>query len=405
VRDPRTCVGIDSKTERETMRIHDMRVAGIAASLAAAIALTWADAAQAVDWKISGHINRMVRFADDGDKSDIQHLDNSNSQTRIRIKGLEGYGDTGWGFKWETGITSNLSEFASLEQSTSDSQSEFMTRLAYIWYYAPWGKASMGQGYGAAWKTGQRDLSGTYDAQANDSRLWGSINFHDMVGTSSNTAGGLFRGIGYGGEREDRVRYDSPSFGGFKLSASWGNDDEQEYAVKYRAVSRDTSGREWDPEGPVSSLLGAAQMDLALGYTRNTDDTPVGSGGMGDSKSKIATSGSVLWNNGLNLTLAWGQQDPLNATDPTNHAWYSKVGYRTGKNAFSVNYGESVGVPDLDFGGFKLNGRQWGFAYARDMDPYTVYAGAEQVDLERKVPGQPDPDSMRSVVAGVRVDF
>ena len=49
--------------------------------LAAAVAGALAPmAAQAVDISVSGQVNRMIRYADDGHDSDVQHLDHGGAQ-------------------------------------------------------------------------------------------------------------------------------------------------------------------------------------------------------------------------------------------------------------------------------------------------------------------------------------
>ena len=59
-------------------------------------ALTIPMAAQAIEFSTSGHVNRMVRFADDGIASDVQHVDSDSSRSRIRWKGSQ---DIGGGFE------------------------------------------------------------------------------------------------------------------------------------------------------------------------------------------------------------------------------------------------------------------------------------------------------------------
>ena len=73
-------------------------------------------ASQAIEHAISGHVNRLVRFADDGKASEVQHLDNSSSQTRIRWRGT---GDIGRGMRAgiyvETAVASSQSSRAPIK--------------------------------------------------------------------------------------------------------------------------------------------------------------------------------------------------------------------------------------------------------------------------------------------------
>ena len=45
--------------------------------------------AQAVEVKLSGQINRAIMWADNGNESEILHVDNDNSSTRFRLVGAE----------------------------------------------------------------------------------------------------------------------------------------------------------------------------------------------------------------------------------------------------------------------------------------------------------------------------
>jgi predicted porin len=50
-------------------------------------------AAQAVDFKISGHINRAVLWADNGNDNDTFFVDNENSNSRWRFTGSNDFGE------------------------------------------------------------------------------------------------------------------------------------------------------------------------------------------------------------------------------------------------------------------------------------------------------------------------
>ncbi|MGD1972045.1 MAG: hypothetical protein PVF24_10555, partial [Desulfobacterales bacterium] len=57
-------------------------------------------AAQAVDFKISGQINRAVLWGDNGNDDDVKFVDNDNSSTRFRFTGGNDFDDN-----WRVGIT------------------------------------------------------------------------------------------------------------------------------------------------------------------------------------------------------------------------------------------------------------------------------------------------------------
>ena len=78
----------------------------LAASIAAAIAPM---TAQAVDVSVSGHVNRMIRYVDDGQDSDIQHLDHAGAGISRWRMSAEGELDNGLmaGAYIESGFGSN----------------------------------------------------------------------------------------------------------------------------------------------------------------------------------------------------------------------------------------------------------------------------------------------------------
>lgn len=163
--------------------------AAIAASLAAPMA------AQAVDFTISGHVNRGIFITDTDDGSEVTVSDNGSSGTRIRATG-SGKLDTGHtaGIQLEYGAGSSLS-----------------VRHANVWFSGDFGKVALGQGSEASDSGVYSDKSGVF-----------GIGQGQDFGESS--LGDYFPSLD-GGTRTEVIRYDTPALGPVGISVSAGNGD------------------------------------------------------------------------------------------------------------------------------------------------------------------------------------
>jgi predicted porin len=124
------------------------------------------------------------------------------------------------------------------------------------------------------------------------------------------------------------VRYDSPSFGGFSVSASWGEDDM------------------WDVAGRYSGEFSGVKVAVAAAYNEVTDEAFNGSAGpngigqyfqVGAYGEHVASGLWILGNYG-NLDSDNGAGVNIGSSD----TWYIKAGLRSRFNALghTVFYGE-----------------------------------------------------------------
>ena len=174
--------------------------------------------------KVYGQVNRMLLNVDDGRDNRLFHADNDMSSTRV---GFKGKAETGGG--WSAGTTvemqveSNSSSKVTLDQEDNhggvDDEVTFTERKLEVWFKnRQLGKISFGQGSTASDGTIEEDLSGTgVITGAGIAATGGDVQF---VGaglerdTSDRRVDKIFDNMdGLG--REDRLRYDSPTFGGF----------------------------------------------------------------------------------------------------------------------------------------------------------------------------------------------
>ncbi|MEJ2223076.1 MAG: porin, partial [Desulfobacterales bacterium] len=131
-------------------------------------------AAQALDFKVSGQVNRAVLWGDNGNDDDVKFVDNENSSTRFRFTGSNEF-DENWkvGFKWENQMESNSSiddddndgnGFGDLDIGENGDLGDvtFTERHMDIYVeHSKFGKLSLGQGDTASNGTSEVDLSGT----------------------------------------------------------------------------------------------------------------------------------------------------------------------------------------------------------------------------------------------------
>jgi hypothetical protein len=286
----------------------------IAAALAAAAASAQA---QGLEVKLSGQVNRGVMWADDGVQSDTFHVDNDNSSTRFRFQGT---GEVSPGLK--AGLIfeveyqsspSNLITFADRDGASPTLDERYMD----LFFEGRYGKLSMGQGDGAANGGVEVDLSGTSVAHYADiSATGGAFAFRTAAGGTGPTMGSVLSQQDFE-SRYDRLRYDTPLFGGARLAVSTGAKDSrdvQEAALWYSA--------DFARAGKLAAALGWSQEDPTI--VGGIEDETIG--------------GSVSWlaPGGFNLTYGHTQRD-VSATREGKFDYF-KVGYKTGKHAIAADY-------------------------------------------------------------------
>ena len=219
----------------------------LAVAIASAVAVPMA--AQAIEYKISGHVNRMIRFADDGAGSDVQHVDNEASRTRFRFTGSEDIGNgLKAGINIETSVASNDSTNLPLKSGDAGDVA-FDIRHSALFFSGNWGKVTLGHTSDAADGASFADLSNTWLVNEYSSyELGGSIAFRTGAdGTLTDTLGGSFNS--FDGGRRDVIRYDSPALGPVTMAVSIANNSR------------------WSVGAFASTSLGGGELSAAAGYT------------------------------------------------------------------------------------------------------------------------------------------
>ena len=304
-----------------------IRLGFVVLTMAAAL-LMFLSPAQAVDFKISGQVNRAILYGDNGNSDDVKFVDNDNSSTRIRFVGSNDF-DGGWnaGINIEVQMESNSSSDTQIDigQNGDFGGTSFTERkLEFTIGHEKFGTIYMGQGDTASNSTSEIDLSGTdVVAYSSIADMAGGFNFRtddDVIVASIGSVFSNFDGL----SRRDRIRYDTPKFGPVYFSTSYMN------------------GQSWDVAGRFAyEWTGLGKLAAAAHYT--------GAETQRDPYAQYSASASFLLDMGLNFTAAYGLRDFDNAPG-RDDAWsaYGKIGYKMGKWAFSLDYTYSESVDTND---------------------------------------------------------
>ncbi len=334
-----------------------------------------------VQLKISGQVNRALNVVNDGETTELFNVDNDNSSSRVRFQGRAGVtDDLQLGTNFEVQFESNSTADVSQEDEQGQGPNNFTERKIELFVRSKtYGKVSLGQGDTASNGTSEQDLSKTgVIAYSGVTDMAGGIEFVDDDGNLTGISiGDVFSNLD-GLSRDDRVRYDTPTFAGFTLGTSWGADDAFDVALRY------------------ANEFGGIRVAAAVAYADPEDS--------GDLDERINGSASVLHTpTGLNLTFAAGQDD-LDVGDNDPVFYYVKLGwianfFNIGPTAFAIDYGysEEIALEDDEAQTYGLFAVQhlsdWGAE---------LYTGVRNYDLDTDVT---DTDDVFVWMTGARFKF
>ena len=360
------------------------RIAVLSAAVAAAFAAPSVYAqGQGLEVRLSGQVNRAIMNVDDGQKSNAFFVDNSISSTRFRISatapvmpGLRA------GAIFETEFQSNPSGDVNFD--TQDIAAEFNERHMDLFFEGGWGKVSLGQGDGAANGAMEVDLSGTSVAHWSGANSIGGA-FEFKTGAGANTGVSITDSITNQDfeSRYDRVRYDTPAFGGFRVAASWGTKDNGRDA---RELALWYSG-EMGGLGRLAGALGWSNQQANVAIPGAIEDEVVG--------------GSISWlhGSGFNVTFGHSQRDVSATLD--GKFTYAKVGYKFGRHAVALDWGKGEEISTTI--GADGEGDMIGVGYVWNPVAWAeVYAAYKRHGLDQ--PGV-DADDINIFMIGSRIRF
>ncbi|MFV0444767.1 MAG: porin, partial [Planctomycetaceae bacterium] len=186
-----------------------------------------------VSLTISGQVNELVYWWDNGDESNVYQGTSGFSSSRFRFKG-----DANINSDWSAGYMIEIEvKSAQVNRNTADnddgpdSGNRIDLRHSY-WYLKSkrLGKLSIGHtSFAADDILSSTGLGGTASASQG--------NFDGSPGMGLNFGGTIINNVDvfdvWDVDRGNVIRYDSPSIVGFVLSAAWGEDDRWDVALRY----------------------------------------------------------------------------------------------------------------------------------------------------------------------------
>jgi predicted porin len=362
-----------------------------------------------VSLQIYGQVNKALLFFDTDFDSDAYVVDNDASGTRVGFKGSASM-RPGWtaGYTIELDIQDAASnvvddgaviglnddgEYANVSV-WDDPADQILIRHSFVYIESErMGRFSIGQqsaatdgiagivlGNSLVTASPDHGSSLTVVAGAVDPNGFASLDIGNFAGD-------------FDGPREDVIRYDSPSLHGFILSASWGDDDFWDVALRFQ--------REWN----------SIRLAAGIGYQEGDDD------GGGSDFEYVSGSASIMHvPTGIYVAFAAGdgEESSLDAGD----YWYIQGGierrwFAHGATTIYGEYGDyndfalrSVAAGDTTIISSEAN--RWGFGIVQKIDSAAMdlYANVILWDFDWT---DSDSDAFTSdvstVMVGTRIKF
>lgn len=310
-----------------------------------------------VDVKLSGRVHRMIQIVADGRETAAFLTDSDQGPTMLRVDAAtKQSGDLTIGGAIELGTQHN-SPFQ-VNQENRDAGVRISGRFFELTLTSErLGKLSFGRGFMASWLALEVDLSGTLIASLLPvGHLFGGLRFNNARTNQLTNIRVLDQFADL--ERlliKDRVRYDSPSLAGFKLSGSYATDDRWDTALRFRPK--------------VENFV----VSLGSSYQQKP---------FGDVDWRFDIGGGIRHEaTGLNVSGGFSRQEFQGGRQ--SDSFVVKVGWLAslvplGKTAFSADYARNKDIRATEDDGTSV-----GVFVVQDWDPYgfKFYAGSRVYDI------------------------
>ncbi|MFM1815316.1 MAG: hypothetical protein RLZ98_2011 [Pseudomonadota bacterium] len=370
-----------------------------------------------VSLTVYGQVNEMIMFWDDGTETNAYVGTNDDSRSRFGFKGNARINsDWSAGYTIEVGVRTARSDRWS--QTSSGDTVALDLRKSY-WYLQSktFGKVSVGRE-----STVDSGIFGINLARVN-APVYDDWQDRFRV---TNPAGGFIGGVSYdetkalftassGFTRQNIVRYDSPTFAGFKFSANWGEDDYWAVALRYAGEFggfRVAAGASYGWTNDANTK-GDAEGCTEVGGASDCENIGVGASIM-HSATGLFVSGAYAQFKDNNRVVAPGV-----ASDDTDTNWLVMAGIEQRWNSLGKTTIYGAYYEGENTSGFANNGGALGFDFASQqmwsiglnqqisaaaMDLYIAYYNAS-ADLSDAGVTTATGDSLQAVITGAKIRF
>ncbi len=356
-----------------------------------------------VSLQVYGQVNKAILFWDDGFDSDAYIVDNDTSGSRVGLKG-EAALKPGWkaGFNIEFDYQDAASD--KIDNGLDDPADEITIRMNNLYVESEqFGRITLGQQSSAADGAAEVVLG---NSLSNASIYIGNnfdVGFGDKLSGNSlpSASGGFTDGYAnsFDGGRDDLIRYDSPSIYGFIVSASWGDNDYYDVALRFK--------KEWNS----IRIAAAVAYQNFQGESLVDDDSVLI--GTGDEFEIINGSISVMHvPTGIYGALAAGQREIDNGTadEDAGEYWYAQLGIEKKFMSYGSTtvYGEYGLYEDILLDSVSSEAERWGFGVVQKFDSAAleIYAQAHFWSFEDgSASDEAVSEDFSTVLVGSRIKF
>ncbi|AXI43403.1 porin [Sulfitobacter sp. SK011] len=319
-----------------------------------------------------GQLNLGIISVDDGFGSESAFTDNDNSNSRVGViykQGLSNGGEFRLHFESALGLTGS----SSISRGNDDFKENFrrtdLRKFELIYQTPNIGTFSIGQGSIATDGSAEADFSGTsVIAYSSLQDQAGSQQFRLSTGANAGTTvGNAFSA--FDGSRRFRVRYDTPTYNGFGLAVSAGEE----------VLARGNDGEFYDLGLKYDKDYGAYKVAGRLGYS------------IRDSAEELLLGSVAILHEptGLNLAVAGGRQQQGDDNYVYVKGGLKRDWFAFGETAVSLDYYQGD-----DFQTSGSESTSYGIAAVQKLDAYGVelYASYRRFEFENAGPQIEDID-------------
>jgi predicted porin len=280
-----------------------------------------------VSLEVSGHVNQAVMWWDDGAESNVYNVTNDNSRTRFRFKGKAKIDkDLSAGYLLEIGVRTANSKRVNQndDEGCGGTGSDCGLDIRHSsWFIESktYGTITLGRTGMATEGITELNLTQTADiskySDVEDTGLGmflraqngvlSGIPWYHLIGRGGDQPGE--------GDRQDAIRYDTPTFAGFYASAAYGEDDFWDLSLRYKGEHHGVKIAAGFGYGEITDY-GTSSTDIGVVCPAN-----FGTAGVDDDTASCHQWGgsisAIHEESGLFINAAAGEiKDDLIASDP-----------------------------------------------------------------------------------------